>query len=247
VAVTLSSNALGIPMEPVAILAVADGMGGVYGGEVASALATQTVRDAISQRWSEGRQKPDDSVWIDALREAFDRCAVAFQARIEDDRELAGMGTTLTAMVLDGHSVSYAHLGDSRGYLFRHGELTKLTTDHNVAGELLAQGRISPEQAADHQGRNVLTKWIGTQQIIEPEVGAFKPASNDYYLLCTDGLYALIPEAEIEQSLRNLPSAVDKHAIEELTAMLVDRANERGGKDNISLVIAHWAHWGSPG
>ena len=213
-----------------AVLAVADGMGGVHGGEVGS-------RTAIDSLYADLSSSGDHSTSLDLLREAFAHSVDALRERAKENNDLSEMGTTLTCIVLTEDRVSYAHLGDSRGYLFRDGRLRKLTTDHNRAQELLDEGRISLSDATTHPSRNVLTRWVSADiATVDPEVGAFKPESNDVYLLCTDGLHTLIPETEIEESLQDLK--LEQAALDRLTATLIDRANQRGGTDNISIVVA---------
>jgi protein phosphatase len=219
-----------------AILAVADGMGGAHGGDVCSRTVIDSVYGDLSQRQIHPSAGDDDSGWIDAMRDAFEHSMEALQQRAAQDDALSEMGTTLTCLVITDTSVSFAHLGDSRAYLFRNGDLRRLTTDHNKAQELVDEGRISAAEAMTHPSRNVLTRWISAASWgFVPEVGSFKTQKNDVYVLCTDGLHALVPQNELEEALRSL--VLDQAGLDNLSAKLVDRANERGGPDNISVVI----------
>ena len=198
------------------LFAVADGMGGHQGGEVASNLALETLSPVA-----------DGGDLADTVRRANE---VVFQKAAEDPN-LAGMGTTLTAILADGNVFRVAHIGDSRLYLLRDGELRRLTTDHTVVERLVAEGRLTPEEADMHPQRSILTKALGVDEQIEPDDDRLETRPGDRLLLCSDGLTGMAGEDEIKQILvanDDPQSAADQ---------LVDAANQAGGQDNITAVV----------
>jgi PPM family protein phosphatase len=207
-------------VEP--LYAVADGMGGHRGGEVASSLALETVQGMFERR--EGSLAEQVA---EANRAVFDRS--------QNDRKVSGMGTTLTAAQVDGNQVHLVHVGDSRAYLLRGGELTQVTEDHTLVHRMVMEGEISEEEAETHPHRSILTRALGVDQTIQVDEGDLEVAPGDRLLLCTDGLTGMVPEGEIREILlENLDpqEAVDK---------LVKVANRAGGIDNITALILDFA------
>jgi PPM family protein phosphatase len=210
-------------VEP--LYAVADGMGGHRGGEVASSLALETVQGMFERR--EGSLAEQVA---EANRAVFDRS--------QNDRKVSGMGTTLTAAQVDGNRVHLVHVGDSRAYLLRDGELTQVTEDHTLVHRMVMEGEISEEEAETHPHRSILTRALGVDQNIQVDEGDLEVAPGDRLLLCTDGLTGMVPEEEIRAILlENLDpqEAVDK---------LVKVANRAGGIDNITALILDFANDG---
>jgi PPM family protein phosphatase len=211
------------------VFAVADGMGGHAAGEVASQVAVE----AFGSSTSGGVDDEDDIV--EAVRAANQ----AVLDRADDEPELAGMGTTLTALALmpgpaDGSGpgqLVIANVGDSRAYLFRDGDLTQLTRDHSLVEDLVQEGRLSPEDARTHPQRNILTRVLGNDPDIEPDVFRADPARGDRYLLCSDGLSNEVDDERAAAVLRRLADPDD--AARELVRL----ANENGGRDNITVVV----------
>src|SRR5690606_31451579 len=142
----------------------------------------------------------------------------------------SGMGTTLTAAVVDGDDVVIGHVGDSRAYRFRDGELRLLTSDHSLVEELRRQGRLTDEQAEDHPQRSIITRALGPEPEVEVDTMTFRARPGDVYLLCSDGLTTMIKEPEIKEVLAAGPD------LDTVTAELVRRANDAGGRDNITVV-----------
>lgn len=216
------------------LLLVADGMGGYSGGERASALV---AREAITHvletaKWFFRLDDPDEEVRLRLLREGLEKVDGML---IEDGRNepaLAGMGTTLTALSILGAEAFIVHVGDSRAYLFRDGKLEQLTQDHTVAQELVRQGLIRPEEARTHRLRHVLTNVLGGKPGVEGEVVKLSLADGDRLLLCTDGLHGSVPDDQIGEILNRRSSA------EEACRDLVDAALSRGGRDNVTAVVA---------
>jgi serine/threonine protein phosphatase PrpC len=210
-------------VEP--LYAVADGMGGHRGGEVASSLALETVHGMFERR--EGSLAEQVA---EANRAVFDRS--------QHDRKVSGMGTTLTAAQIDGNRVHLVHVGDSRAYLLHGGELMQITEDHTLVHRMVLEGEISEEEAETHPHRSVLTRALGVDQNIQVDEGDLEVAPGDRLLLCTDGLTGMVPEGQIRTILletRDPQEAADK---------LVNGANRAGGIDNITAVILDFAEDG---
>ena len=149
----------------------------------------------------------------------------------QNELENAGMGTTVTAAYLDEDAVVIAHVGDSRAYLLRDGELTRLTEDHSLVEELLRGGKLTEEEALDHPQRSVITRALGLEPIVEIDTWTYPVRPGDVVLLCSDGLTDMLPEQQIEETLVDAPdlsTAADR---------LIDEANEAGGRDNITVVL----------
>ena len=219
------------------VLLVADGMGGHQAGEVASALTVASIEAFILhilKRFSNLQPADEPSVLMDfqtALRKA--------DARVFDEAihhpEFAGMGTTLTLAFVSGRKLFVVHAGDSRCYLFRAGELTHLTNDHTLASELARRGIIKPEEVGHHQWRHVVTNVIGGGKAgVQADVRQAKLQAGDMVLLCSDGLSEMIADEEIEAILA--ASSEPQAACERLAAA----ANDEGGRDNITAVVARF-------
>ncbi|MEK6272434.1 MAG: Stp1/IreP family PP2C-type Ser/Thr phosphatase [Actinomycetota bacterium] len=202
------------------LFAVADGMGGAQAGEVASRLAAESFEPV--QR---GEESPE------AYLRAIARTANARIHRLaQADSSRSGMGTTLTAAMVEDDEVSFAHVGDSRAYLFRDGELKLLTSDHSLVEELRRQGRLTDEQAEDHPQRSIITRALGPEREVEVDTLTHRARPGDVYLLCSDGLTAMVREDRIAATL------ADTESLEDAVSSLVSEANEAGGRDNITVV-----------
>jgi protein phosphatase len=203
---------------------VADGMGGHRGGEVASEIACDTMARSFAHRTVEGL--------IDAIERAN---AAVYQAGAGDP-ELTGMGTTIVALAMvdtdDSDQVlAIANVGDSRIYRFTGDELEQLTTDHSLVADLVREGSLSPEEAAVHPQRNILTRVLGVYDDVPVDVLTVLPQHGDRYVLCSDGLFNEVPEPGIAAVLRRLGDPAD------VARELVRLANEGGGRDNITVVV----------
>jgi protein phosphatase len=196
---------------------VADGMGGHRGGEVASSLALQTL-----QRLSEAREGTLAEQVIEANRAVFERS--------QEDRSVAGMGTTLTAALVDGDRVHLAHVGDSRAYLFRGGELSMLTEDHTLVHRMVVDGEITEAEAETHPHRSILTRALGVDASVQVDEGDVRSIAGDRILLCSDGLTAMVPDGQIREILST--TADPQEAVDTLVRV----ANRAGGIDNITAV-----------
>jgi PPM family protein phosphatase len=198
------------------LFAVADGMGGHQGGEVASKLALDTLRNATDG---------------EALARAVQDANRAVFEQAGRDPGLAGMGTTLTAFLADGDTLRLAHVGDSRAYLLRDGDLQRITTDHTVVEGLVEKGELTPQEASIHPQRSILTRAIGVEGEVKVDQASIDLLPGDRLLLCSDGLTGMIDEAETKRIL-------EEHADPQAAAdALVEAANEAGGQDNITAVV----------
>jgi len=198
---------------------VADGMGGHRGGEVASELALETIQSLFLKREGSLVTQVEE-----ANRRVFERS--------QSDRNVAGMGTTLTAALVDGSRVQLAHVGDSRAYLFRDHELTILTEDHTLVHRMVMAGEITEEEAEVHPHRSILTRALGVDGRIQVDELAIDVRPGDRILLCTDGLTGMVSEEQIRTILDSMPGDA-QGAVERLIA----EANRAGGVDNITAVV----------
>jgi PPM family protein phosphatase len=202
------------------LFAVADGMGGHQGGEVASRIALETL----------GGLHRQDGGGLD-LREAVRLANRAVLDRASGNRDLEGMGTTLTALRAEGSRVRLAHVGDSRAYLLRDEDLRQLTEDHTLVHRMVQEGKLTEEEAEIHPHRSILTRALGVDQELTVDQGSHEVEPGDRLLLCSDGLTSMIDEARIADILSehgNPQDAADR---------LVDAANEAGGQDNITVLV----------
>jgi serine/threonine protein phosphatase PrpC len=200
------------------LFAVADGMGGHRGGEVASRTAIEALRAAIASGYP--------------VNEAIARANAAVLERAAGDTELTGMGTTMTALVVaDGQQLLIGHVGDSRAYLLHNGVLRRITDDHSLVEELVREGRLTPEQAESHPQRHVVTRGLGVDADVEVDLITIEVIAGDRVVICSDGLTTMVRERDIERLVRNEPDP------QRAAELLVDAANRAGGEDNTSIVV----------
>lgn len=204
-------------LEP-PLYAVADGMGGARGGEVASQLALSTVEDG----YLSGHR---------GLAALVRDANTAVFARSVEDRSVAGMGTTLTAVLVEGDAARLVHVGDSRAYLLRAGTLRQLTEDHTLVQRMVRAGEITRREADVHPHRNVLVRSLGTEPDVEVDEADLGLLEGDRLLLCSDGLTTMITEQQIQAILEAAPAPQDA------AERLVRAANRAGGLDNITAVV----------
>lgn len=203
------------------VFAVADGMGGHAAGEVASGIAIEILRS-----WPVPAGNAAESLGATIL-EANRR--ILEHAR--QHPECAGMGTTMTALLVDGSNAVAAHVGDSRLYRLRAGQLTQLTDDHTWVQEQVKAGYLRPADAARHPLSSILTQALGTREEIQVDTLQVDLQTGDRLLLCTDGLSGMVPDAEIEQILSS------GLTLQQSVQRLIDRANQAGGLDNITALL----------
>ena len=215
---------------------VADGMGGHAAGEVASSMAARVVRDAIAAErdaLTEFEQGHGGTTRKDILRlleaSVQQACAAVHAAGVADESK-RGMGTTLDTLLVIGNRGFIAHVGDSRIYLYRQGSVHQLTEDHSLINELLKRGKLTREQIDKVQYKNAVTRAVGVYESVEVDVFDFDVLPGDRFLLCSDGLSGYLEESELQSLFEEIPEP-------RLTQHLIDLANERGGKDNITAVV----------
>jgi len=203
------------------LFVVADGMGGAQAGEVASRLAAETFAPGL----------PDEGTAEQRLETRVRAANQRIHEVSQEDSALNGMGTTLTAAYLDGDELALAHVGDSRAYLLRDDELTRLTRDHTLVEELVRRGELTEQEAAEHPQRSIITRALGPEPDIDIDLHTHRVRADDVLLLCSDGLTGMIGEHEVAQILSGAASLRDAGWA------LVDAANEAGGRDNITVVL----------
>lgn len=207
------------------LFAVADGMGGHVAGDVASQTAIETITEGVA----EGRGlEPDD------LEELIKAANLAIWDKAQSDSTLHGMGTTCTLILVDDSRVHIGHVGDSRAYLFRSGELTQLTEDHTLVGRMVKEGRLQPEEAERHPQRNIITRTLGVDPNVQVDNEVVTIGEGDRILICSDGLTSMLDSGTITSVLTtesDPQAAVDR---------LVDEANAAGGEDNVTVVIVEF-------
>ena len=204
------------------LFAVADGMGGHLAGEVASKLAIQTLNDKISDV---SDKNPKETL----LQAVIEANTVIYKAA-ENNAAYEGMGTTLTAAIINGDKLYISHVGDSRLYLIREKSLQLLTSDHSLVTELVNTGQISSDEAKNHPQKHMLTRALGTCPIVEIDCQEIEIKPDDLLIFCTDGLSNLVSDKSMTQITKN-------KSIEESSYQLLNMALESGGHDNITVVL----------
>ena len=202
------------------LFAVADGMGGAQAGEIASRIAASVLRDS-------GAEAGKDAV-VALIQEANRR---VYEAAASDEAR-AGMGTTMTAALIEGDTVRIGHVGDSRAYRVRDGALEQLTDDHSLVAELVRSGRLSPEEADVHPQRSVITRVLGTDPEVDVDTFEVEAQPGDVFMICSDGLTSMVDDASILDVVERNRSSLDRAA-----RALVDAANKGGGEDNITVIV----------
>ena len=214
------------------LVVLADGMGGYNAGEVASGMATSFIKTELGRWLAEASDNASDT----DVRRAMDICVdnanrAVFNAA-NSNPQYAGMGTTLVVGVFRDGRLLMGHVGDSRGYRLRGGRLAQITHDHSLLQEQIDSGLITAEQAAFSANKNLVTRAVGVEDTVLLETHLHDVLPGDTYLLCSDGLSDMLDDESIAQLLQS------SDALSEVAAALVDAANDAGGKDNISVVLA---------
>jgi protein phosphatase len=237
-------------VEPLNLFILSDGMGGEAHGEIASSLAVDTIEKVCSsskvdfevtlagtsgENWSEPTR---------LLQNAVLQANLGIYQSSQEHPEQRGMGATLTAGWINGSKLSLAHVGDSRAYLLRTGNLEQLTNDHSLVAEQVRRGIITPQQAEESEMQSVLLRALGAHPEVDVDIDEFDLLPRDVLLLCSDGLTRMVTEPEIAGTLQ---AETDP---EKAAQKLVDLANERGGLDNVTVIVARledeskgWFSW----
>lgn len=207
-------------LERSPLFVVADGMGGARAGEVASAIAVETAKA------SEVGASPEQD-----LAGVVKAANAEIYRKAQEDSEHAGMGTTFTGALVTGSEVAIGHVGDSRMYRYRDGELERLTQDHSLVEEFVRQGKLTPEEAEVHPQRSIITRALGPEPDVQVDTFTYPGRPGDVYLICSDGLTGMISEDAIARIL-----AADS-TLDAAAKQLIDAANENGGRDNITVIL----------
>jgi protein phosphatase len=202
------------------LFVVADGMGGAQAGEVASAMAVESFQGGL----------PDGNP-AEGLVAVIEDANRRIHERSRTDEQRAGMGTTVTAAYVGEDAVTVAHVGDSRCYLLRDGDLVRLTRDHSLVGELVARGKLTEEQAEAHPQRSVITRALGPEPRVEVDVDVFPARDGDVFLVCSDGLTSMVHEPRLK------PLVTTGGPLADIGQNLIAAANEAGGRDNITVIL----------
>ncbi len=209
----------------VALLAVADGMGGHRAGDVASEAAIEAFVEHVWAHDWEPTPESRQALLCSAARAANTR----LREMVAENRELDGMGTTLVGAILEDGEAALVNVGDSRGYHVHGGGIDQVTTDQSLVQQLVEEGRIEPEEADDHPQKHVLSQALGTGDEVEPDT--YHLPLEDVLLLCSDGLSDDVPDSEIHDSVAGSPS------VDAAAENLVELANERDGSDNVGVAL----------
>jgi protein phosphatase len=203
------------------VFAVADGMGGAQAGEVASHAAVEAVAAGL----------PEDGTPEDRLAAVVRRANEAIFRMSREDDSRAGMGTTMTAVHVGERDIAIAHVGDSRAYRLRGGELSRLTEDHSLVEEMRRRGQLTAEEADEHPQRSIITRALGPEPDVLVDTRSWAARDGDVLLLCSDGLTSMIPESQVAEILR------ESTGLEQAGRALIAAANRAGGRDNITVVL----------
>ena len=215
------------PSDTVGLYIVADGMGGYNGGEVASSLAVTATKDFIENNFAETEHTKEKLQEL--VKNAIEYANMLVYEKSKEVPELQGMGTTIEVALVHNNRVYIGHVGDSRIYRIRKEFIRKLTTDHSYVQKLVKDGTISKEEATHHPKKNMLTKALGCTSFVEPDVTVKGFLKDDILVLTSDGLTNMVKDQEIYEIVKdNIEVATDK---------LIDKANENGGLDNITVII----------
>jgi protein phosphatase len=211
------------------LFAVADGMGGARGGEIASRVAATALGESVD---GNGEERVVALIQ-EANRQVYERA--------REDSDASGMGTTITVALFENGIVSIGHVGDSRAYLLRDRKVDQLTEDHSLVAELVRSGRLSPEEAEGHPQRSVITRALGTDPDVDVDTFSVEARPGDLFLICSDGLTSMVADEEILGVVEPHRDDLDAAAKE-----LVNAANRSGGEDNITVVFFEVIADGAP-
>lgn len=232
-----SHNEDAIYTNPALGLAIlADGMGGYNAGEVASSMVTTLLGSELEKAIARQQLPPQDSNGQSQARQLLEteiaRANLAVYQAAQSQPQYAGMGTTLVMAVFCDNTVTVAHIGDSRLYRLRDEAFQQITRDHSLLQEQIDSGLLTPEQARHSQNRNLVTRAVGVDPAVEPEIHAYPALPGDIYLFCSDGLSDMVEDDEIGMTVQLLSANLELAATQ-----LVQMANDNGGRDNVSVIL----------
>jgi serine/threonine protein phosphatase PrpC len=219
------------------VVVLADGMGGYNAGEVASGMATTVIVTEMQQVMTkvqpyEVDEKSGQQVAARMVRDQVLKANTSIYQAAQSQPQYAGMGTTLVVCLFFDNRVLVAHLGDSRLYLMRDGRFSQVTRDHSLLQEQIDSGLITPEQAKHAQHKNLVTKALGIDPSVEPEIHEYPTKPGDVYLLCSDGLCDMVEDDDIALAVQTFGNNLKM-----ATSHLVQMANDNGGRDNVSVIL----------
>jgi len=224
--------------EDLRLFVVADGMGGHAGGGTASRIAVQTIQERLKKAREtdpapfSGGAGLEESPLCEVLRGAVESACLSIFEAAQGDPSLAGMGTTVTALLFAGSNAFVAHVGDSRCYLVRAANIYQVSEDHSLVNEQIKAGAITPDEARSSRFKNIITRSVGFEADVAVDMMGFEAEPGDRMVLCCDGLSNLVDDQEILD-------VVGKDPPDEAARALVDLANDRGGDDNITVIVVH--------
>ncbi|SES66188.1 protein phosphatase [Natronincola peptidivorans] len=212
----------------VALYMVADGMGGHKSGEIASSIAIDSIKNHIIRYLTDEFEEPAIK---GVIFEAFNRANQEIYDKSANNFDCEGMGTTVTMALIIQGKLFIGHVGDSRAYLLRNSELEQITQDHSLVAELVRNGSITEREALKHPQKNIITRCLGTDESVKADIFSLDFVEGDMLILCTDGLTNFVDKEEIKRAI------LEKEDCMEGCSYLVSLANQRGGYDNITVVI----------
>jgi protein phosphatase len=222
--------------ENIGLFMVLDGIGGHLAGEVASKLGLNTIKKnvirSIKNKPLADNQNLSQEVQI--LNESLMLANQVIYEAANSQPEYSGMGTTVASLLLGRENIAIAHVGDSRIYLIRENSIERLTEDHSLVMEQLKRGIISAEEAEKSEMKNIITRALGAEELLTPTVDELIPFNNDLFLICSDGLTDLVTDDELLEIILK-----SRHVLDQAAQNLIDKANEKGGKDNITAILVN--------
>ena len=237
-----NEDAIGTDMS-IGLLVLADGMGGYNAGEIASGIAVKTILEQVHagvETIERGGVDSETGLMRQSivLRDAISRANKVINQTSESQPQCEGMGTTIVSVLFYDNRASIAHVGDSRLYRLRNERFEQITMDHSLLQELVDRGFYSEEEAQRSTNRNYVTRALGVEPRIEVEVQEAKVLPGDYYVLCSDGLSDMVEDEDIHLTISTFSANLDT-----VGKQLVQLSNDNGGRDNISVIVAHTMDW----
>ncbi len=221
----------GIVLPELGLFVVADGMGGHRGGEIASLTAIETISQSVRRDLEEKKMSNSYQILINAFKTANE---IIFD-QSSKDKNLFGMGTTTIALLFQNQELTIAHVGDSRCYFLRPDGIWQITRDHSLVEEKAREGLITRESMKTDPNKNVITRSVGVEKNVDTEIYQMQTQMNDLFLICSDGLTGFVENKEILEITQKY--AFDEKNIQKATEELINLANQRGGADNITIIM----------
>jgi len=222
--------------ESIGLFMVLDGIGGHLAGEVASKLGLNTIKENVIRSIKDKPLADNQNLSreVQILNESLLLANQIIYEAANSRPEYFGMGTTVASLLLGRENIAIAHVGDSRIYLIRENSIERLTEDHSLVMEQLKRGIISAEEAEKSEMKNIITRALGAEELLTPTVDELIPFNNDLFLICSDGLTDLVTDDELLEIILK-----SRHLFDQAVQNLIDKANEKGGKDNITAILVN--------